>query len=314
MDTSMSLSFFTTTIMQKMQNQLGERYTVLSSTVKKNNAVELVGIVIREQGCNTSPTIYINDFYEEYKKGVSVETIVEKLQDIFARNHLIKSVDLSGFTDYEQAKKQIAFKVINYEKNWELLKEVPHKVIYNLAIVFYYTVAEKPFNGKATILIHYSHLENWKISEEELYRNAMINAPVMLPARVENIENVMLNLLESGFGKEQEEILCHLEETTESEGKIPMYVLSNKKKLLGAACMFYPGVLKNFANKKQMNFYILPSSVHEVILLPETSISDEEYLLEMVTEINRTQVEETEVLADAVYFYDRTCDKMERIC
>ena len=314
MDTSMSLSFFTTTIMQKMQKQLGERFTVLSSTVKKNNAVELVGIVIREQGCNTSPTIYINEFYEEYKNGISIEAIIEKLQDIFARNHLIKSVDLSGFTDYELAKKHIAFKVINYEKNWELLKEVPHKVIYNLAIVFYYTVTEMPFDGKATILIHRSHLEHWKITEEELYRNAMINTPVMLPARVESIENVMMNLLESGMCKEQEAVLCHLEETAENNGKIPMYVLSNKKKLLGAACMFYPGVLKNFANKKQMNFYILPSSIHEVILLPETCISDKDYLLEMVTEINSTQVEETEVLADSVYFYNRTCDKMERIC
>ncbi len=313
MDTSMSLSFFTTTIMQKMQNQLGERFTVLSSTVKKNNAVELVGIVIREQGCNTSPTIYINDFYEEYKKGTAIETIVEKLYEIYERNHLVKSVDLSGFTDYEQAKKHIAFKVINYEKNWELLKEVPHKVIFNLAIVFYYTVTEKPFDGKATILIHHSHLEHWKISEEELYRNAMINAPVMLPAKVENIENVMIKLLGKNSRKEQEEILEFFGET-DKEDKFPMYVLSNRKRILGAACMFYPGVLKNFANKKQTNFYILPSSVHEVILLPETYSSDKRFLLEMVTEINRTQVEETEVLADAVYFYDRICDKMERIC
>ncbi len=313
MDTSMSLSFFTTTIMQKMQNQLGERFTVLSSTVKKNNAVELVGIVIREQGCNTSPTIYINDFYEEYKKGTAIETIVEKLYEIYERNHLVKSVDLSGFTDYEQAKKHIAFKVINYEKNWELLKEVPHKVIYNLAIVFYYTVTEEPFDGKATILIHHSHLEHWKISEEELYRNAMINAPVMLPAKVENIENVMIKLLGKNSRKEQEEILEFFGET-DKEDKFPMYVLSNRKRILGAACMFYPGVLKNFANKKQTNFYILPSSVHEVILLPETYSSDKRFLLEMVTEINRTQVEETEVLADAVYFYDRICDKMERIC
>ncbi len=313
MDTSMSLSFFTTTIMQKMQNQLGERFTVLSSTVKKNNAVELVGIVIREQGCNTSPTIYINDFYEEYKKGTAIEAIVEKLYEIYERNHLVKSVDLSGFTDYEQAKKHIAFKVINYEKNWELLKEVPHKVIFNLAIVFYYTVTEKPFDGKATILIHHSHLEHWKISEEELYRNAMINAPVMLPAKVENIENVMIKLLGKNSRKEQEEILEFFGET-DKEDKFPMYVLSNRKRILGAACMFYPGVLKNFANKKQTNFFILPSSVHEVILLPETYSSDKRFLLEMVTEINRTQVEETEVLADAVYFYDRICDKMERIC
>ena len=314
MDTSMSLSLFTTIVMQKLQIKLGERFTVLSSNIRKNNGVELSGIVIREKDCNTHPTIYINDFYEEYKRGASVEAIAENLRDIFKRNRLVKSVDLSTFTDYEKAKKQIAFKIINYEKNRELLKEVPHKVIYNLAIVFYYMVKEVPFEGKATILINDSHLKNWKISEEELYQNAMINTPIMLPARIENIENVMMNLLESGVCEDAEDLLCHFGEAEKGSDKIPMYVLSNKKNIFGAACMIYPGVLKNFAYKKQTNFYVLPSSVHEVILLPETNIMDKDSLLEMVTEINRTQVEETEVLADSVYFYDRIGDKLARLC
>ncbi len=314
MDTSMSLSLFITQIMQRMQQRLGEKYTVLSGTVKKNNGIELIGITIRRQGCNTSPTIYLNDFFREYKSGISIEAITEKIQVIFEQNYISQTVDLSGFTDYEKAKKQIAYKVINFDKNRKLLQEVPHKVIYNLAMVFYYTVTEVPFEGKATILIRNSHLQNWKISAEELYQNAVINAPVMLPAQIENIEKVMENLMKSGVCNEQEDIQNYLKETKTEDDRIPMYVLSNKKKVLGAACMFYPGVLKNFANKKQSNFYILPSSIHEVILLPEIKCMDREFLLDMVKEINQTQVEEAEVLADSIYFYDRKYDKMEHIC
>lgn len=328
MNTSMSLSLFTTAITCKMQKRMGEDYRVLSSLVKKNNGIELTGVIIKEKGCNTSPTIYINDFYEEYKRGTDLEAIVEELCNIFFQNHYAGSVDLSDFSVYEKARKQIVFKVINYEKNWELLKEVPHKVFYNLAIVFYYMVSQKPFEGKASILIYHSHLKSWGISEEELYRCAMQNAPVLLPARIDNIEDVMIGLLESGLssgdekervtleevGRENMEMLLNQLRTDAEKAKnqIPMYVLSNRRKILGAACMLYPGILKKFADIKESNLYILPSSIHEVILLPENENVNSESLLEMVVEINRTQVEESEVLADSVYFYDRNTDKLER--
>lgn len=323
MNTSMSLSLFTASIICEMQKKMGEKYRVLSSIVKKNNGVELTGIIIKEEGCNTSPTIYINDFHEEYKRGLPLETIVERLCEIFYKNRYNGSINLSDFAVYEKARKQLAFKVINYEKNWELLKEVPHKVFCNLAIVFYYVVSQSPFDGKASILIHLSHLKNWGISEEELYRDAMKNAPLILPPQIENIEDVMIGLLEKGISEEEN----RKEENNERESiniflgrlhaekqkeRIPLYVLSNNKKILGAACMLYPGVLQKFAEIVNCNLYVLPSSVHEVILLPEDENVSGASLLAMVTEINRTQVEESEVLADSVYYYNKNTDKLER--
>ena len=98
------------------------------------------------------------------------------------------------------------------------------------------------------------------------------------------------------------------------EDRIPMYVLSNKQKLQGAACMFYPDILKNFAEEKNSDLYILPSSIHEVILLPAVGDLEKEGLLEMVTEINKTQVQECDVLADSVYYYNRKLQQLERLC
>jgi hypothetical protein len=72
--------------------------------------------------------------------------------------------------------------------------------------------------------------------------------------------------------------------------------------------------LKNFAENIDRNLFILPSSVHEVILLPDDAGTEKEALLDMVMEINRTQVAESEVLADSIYYYRKDSDKMERLC
>lgn len=334
MNTSMNFSLFTASVVKGLQEKMGEEFKIFSQPVKKNNGVELTGIIVEEKNCNTSPTIYIDDFYENYQNGVSLEEVVDALYRIFHKTRFAESIDLSNFTTYEKAAGQIAFKAVNYEKNWELLKEVPHKVFCNLALVFYYAVQEAPFYGKASILIQNSHIKSWGIDAEELYKRAMINTPAMFPARIENIEDVMLEILDHGMkndhGKQSgdkeisleisgdqwiDSLLLKLQEDLKNDtGIIPMFVLSNKQKLQGAACMFYPNVLKNFAKERGCNLYILPSSIHEVILLPDTGDTSKESLLEMVTEINKTQVEDCEILADSIYYYRKDSDKIERLC
>ncbi|MBD5392950.1 MAG: hypothetical protein HDR71_01500 [Lachnospiraceae bacterium] len=316
MNTSMKFSLFTASVVSGLQKKMGDDCRVFSNLVKKNNGIELTGIIVEEKNCNTSPTIYIDDFYDDYQKGASIDEIVEAVYGMINKNRFTQSVDLSDFTSYEKAAKQIAFKLINYEKNWELLKEIPHKAFLNLAIVFYYVVQEPPFYGKASILIRNSHLQAWGIRTEELYRNAMINTPVMLPAQIDNIEDAMIGMLTlEGVGdKWTDSILTKLQEDLkEDESRIPMYVLSNKQKIQGAACMLYPEILNDFAKEKNCDLYILPSSIHEVILLPDSKDISKENLLDMVSEINKTQVEEHEILADSIYYFSRFEKKIERI-
>ena len=95
------------------------------------------------------------------------------------------------------------------------------------------------------------------------------------------------------------------------EGKTPMYVLTNRKRCNGAACVLYEQVLENFAKKINDNLYILPSSVHEVIMIPASFAGKASQLREMVEEINATQVEDEEVLSDSVYFFNRMTKKLE---
>lgn len=91
--------------------------------------------------------------------------------------------------------------------------------------------------------------------------------------------------------------------------KIPMRVLTNSKRVHGAACILYPGVLDEVAQETGGSFFILPSSVHEVIILPDAGNGDGERLKEIIRMVNTTQVAPEEVLSDTLYRYD-TAEKM----
>lgn len=316
-DTSMNFTSFTQSILKDLQKKLGDNYSVFSHNVKKNNGIELTGIVAKRKGCNTSPTFYINDLY---KQDITIEEtgkIAEMLYDYFQAAEFDDDIDMSGFIEFGRAKEKLSFKLVHAEKNKELLKLIPHKMFHNLAIVFYYTVQEAPFYGKGAILVYNTHMKQWEADLDMLCKVAFENAPILFPSIIENMQDVMRSILMDGLEEEllgtegvEEDFLKEVWAQEVGETKMPMYVLTNKQKLYGAACMLYPGVLKGFAEKVNRDFYILPSSVHEVILVPADADTDREALCEIVTEINRTQVAEDEILADSVYFYSKNLDKI----
>lgn len=327
-NTSIDFTSFTQTILKNLQEKLGSDYTVFSHNVKKNNGIELTGIVAKRTGRSTSPTIYINNFYRKDITKEETERVSDALFNEFRASEFEEDMDLSGFALFDRAKKKIVFKLINAEKNKELLRSVPHRLFHNLAIVFYYTVQEAPFYGKATILVRDNHMKKWGTNADELMEIAQQNTPVLLPSVIDDMADVMRGILSESLrediagakigAKEKADLLDEkwfddlIDQMSRDDGskKIPMYVLTNRQKLYGAACMLYPEVLKKFAEKMRQDFYVLPSSVHEVILVPASAGTDQESLREIVTDINRTQVAEDEVLADSVYFYSRSRDKI----
>lgn len=328
-NTSIDFTSFTQTILKNLQEKLEPDYTVFSHNVKKNNGIELTGIVVRHSGHSTSPTIYIDNFYRKGITKEETESVSDALYHEFCASEFEDDMDLSDFALFDKAKKKLAFKLINAEKNKELLRAVPHRLFHNLAIVFYYTVQEAPFYGKATILVRDSHMRKWGTNVEELMKIAQQNTPVLFPSVINDMEDVMRAILSESLKedikaakigeKEKEELLDEkwfddlIAQMSRDDGsrKIPMYVLTNRQKLYGAACMLYPEVLKKIAEKLRQDFYVLPSSVHEVILVPANAETDQESLREIVTDINRTQVAEDEVLADSVYYYTRSRDTID---
>lgn len=257
---------------------LGAGFFGSISHVVKNNGVEFDGLVIMEDGKNISPTLYLNPLYEDYQKGRSLSRIVEEIVLAYEYQTDQKGFDVEFFRDFEQTGKKIVYKLINYEKNERLLREIPHRRFLDLAVVCYCLVVHEAA-GNASILIHSSHLAMWGIREDALFQAAEANTMRLLHAQIMDIRSIMLEILQEdvqrtmsrcGAGrqesKEQEimgELASFLEGNTEPGEREEMFVLTNHARINGAACMLYPDVLREFALHMGTNLYILPSSVHE---------------------------------------------------
>lgn len=289
---------FSTKLSEEIKKIIPEDQKVEFSSIMKNNGITEEAVSIIEKNKNISPTIYLKEFYEWYKDGVEPAEIAE---EIVRRNNeykLKESLDIGFFVNYEKAKNRIVFKLINRKMNRKLLEKIPYVNYMDLVMVFYYLIHDEEA-GNATILIHNSHLSMWEVTVEEVYKQARANTPVLLPAAITGMREIVEKMM--GDAVENEALL---------EEGFPMYVLTNSMKMNGAATMAYPNVVRNFANAIGRNVYIIPSSVHEVILVPETG-TEGNCLNDMVREVNETQVDPKEVLADHVYYYDREENRIQ---
>lgn len=289
---------FSMKILKEIKKIIPADQKVEISSIMKNNGITEDAVSIMEKGKNISPTIYLKEFYECYKEGTALEELAAEIVRRNNKYKLEESLDIGFFVDYEKARERIVFKLINRDKNHKLLENIPYVEYMDLVMVFYYLLHDETA-GNATILIHNSHLKMWGISKEELYRKACENTPNLLPAAITGMREIIQQMMGDS---------ANLEEPVEED--VPMYVMTNPMKMNGAATMAYPNVVKNFANAIGHNVYIIPSSVHEVILVPESG-TEGGRLNEMVREVNESQVDPKEVLADHVYYYDRLENSMQ---
>lgn len=265
-------------------------------SITKNNGIIMDGLMIKDDTSSVSPTIYLNQFFADYNHQVPLQYIIHQIMEIY-ETHKVNEVDITKlFFSYDNIAEQICFKLINYDMNQEMLKEIPHVPFLDMAIVFYYVFEHKQM-GNGSITIRNEHLKMWKVEKNRVIEDAVINTPNKLKAQI----FPMMQILEETMGHsiiEENEWQTDLYE----DNICPMYVLTNETKMNGAACILYPQFAQNLP-KEDIDYYILPSSIHEVILLPAHEIQDEDDLQKMVYEVNETQVEPEEVLSNHVYYY-----------
>ena len=161
-----------------------------------------------------------------------------------------------------------------------------------------------PCGEFATILIHNQHLDYWGVSQDELYDIAMANTPELLPYKFEDMMQIMMIMAREGnvpfswYNKRQ-----------------PMYILTNQYKINGAGCILYPELLKTFADMMGSDLCIIPSSIHETLLVPlmpngKCHEMDWDEVVETVKEVNDTQLLPEEILSDHIYKYTRATGKI----
>lgn len=295
----MTYDTFKEQILAGMKDRIPLASLSIQSVVKNNN-VQLDGLTIMEGGTNLSPTIYLNYFYETYQNGVEFSSILNTILHTYQSNKPRGKIDTSFFTDYTNVRPHIAYKLIHYERNRHLLADLPHFRYLDLAIVFYCLVSSSP-SGSATILIRKDHLRFWNISPTQLFDAAKENTPRLLSYDLRNMNDLMEELLAPAHST-----LSDPDIKKEDAAICPMYVLTNQNKLNGASCILYEHLLEHFADRLCCDLYILPSSIHEVILIPATSDTSYQELSQMVQEVNDTQVSPEEILSDHVYYFSRS--------
>lgn len=274
----------------------GEGGNITINHVIKNNGCEMDGLVIMEKGKDIAPTIYLDSFYELYTNGENIKNIIRQIEVIYEQNKNNVTFDVNILKHFDTIKDKIVYKVVNYRSNEKLLEQVPHKRILDIAVVFY-CLLDNEYGRSATALIYNNNLKNWNVTIDDVYKAALKNTPDLLHSKISS----MAALFEKcGVNVDGEEV--DLKDYVPSD----MYVLTNESKLNGAACILYENVLYDFAQKLGADLYILPSSVHEVILLPKLSMFEKDELVNMVKEVNTEGVAADEVLSDHVYEYNRT--------
>lgn len=290
----MNMDVFAAKVCAAVEKNLGEGVRTEIRKVRKNNNVLLYGLLIVSEGQTVIPTIYLESFLDAYKSGVPFEAVVCGVLSAYEEDKFKGNLDIGFFKSYETVKDRICFRLIGRKGNEEQIEKIPHRDFLDMAICFYYAYHDEEI-GDGSILIHNSYVEMWETCTEELFRLAQENTPRIFPWRYSEMELIGNELIQNELIGEDDKMVTGSETS--------MKVLSNLKRTYGAACILYPGVLEKISGKGG-KLYIIPSSIHETIILPYDEVYSVEELKKMIHEVNSLNLPPEEVLSDSLYYYD----------
>lgn len=310
MNNQISIDEFIEKLVKGLQDHYKEGYSVRSSVVQKNNSTIRHGIIVAKDGEMISPSIYVDAMYGEYLEGEPLACILRRFIAIRDVNQLHNDMDMSFIDDYEQVKGKLGIKIINKDMNKDILKDVPYIDYADLAVVFLVLVEGEEI-GSGSILIKNRQMKIWGVDTDTLYEDAVTQMAYRFPAYLRG----MLELLEEIYIEENgnvntDELRNALmaparENMNEINNKnLQMYVLTNKAKWFGASAIVYPDMLEHLADEMGGAYYLIPSSIHEVIIIPKVKgDAGGECLSRLVKEVNATQLQREEILSDHAYEY-----------
>lgn len=275
---------------------------------QKNNGVQLVGISFRLPEQQISPIIYVRSFYNKICQGESVEKVMIEIAECVEKSMKIKvSVDVVNMTSYDAAKKYLTPVLVNTKANRHMLTTMPHREIEDLSLICVMRFMAEEMEGSGTINVTNEMIENWEVNVEQVYQMALENAIKEEPPTLKRMTDVM----EEIFTKQETKENLFVKDDNFRES-IPdsMYVLTNQSKINGAAVLAYPDVMKKISKLFPEGVYILPSSIHELLIIPQKEGVSPRDLGEMVREVNHSQLQKEEILSDRVYEYNKERGKI----
>ena len=229
--------------------------------------------------------------FDSYEAGTDMDEVVNHTADSVEKAFReAPQIDITAITDYEQMKSKLSMEVVSADRNADLLQNVPHEKMEDMAVVYRLMLGQMD-EGSGTVLVTDQLMERFGITHEQLRQDALENAPEIRPSEIRGMSEVM-NELAPGMAPEI---------APEDE---QMFVASVPDKIRGAGVIAYPNFMEDAAEKMGGDFFVIPSSIHEVLLVRDNGEMTSKDLENMVKEVNATQVEPEDQLTDHVYHYD----------
>lgn len=286
-------------ILDGLRTKLGSDVIVSSMDVVKNNDVKLTGIRFLSKRSEASPVLYFNNLYQKYEEfNQDFDETLKYAVEFYEQNKVTEVSPMRWITEYENVKNLLGVRLVNREFNKEYLVDKPHKEFLDLAIIF--TVDLAMFNNAASVIVVTENLFNsWGVSLDELYNDALENYRKNNKVVFNSMSDVVADILASE-GIEGAKLL---ESVHDSDNF--MYVLSVESRVGGSGLMLYKDILGRIAEQLDSDLIIIPSSVHELIILRDDESMKAESIYAMVKDVNDTQVAPQDILSYSVYHFSQ---------
>ena len=275
------------------QKGYGEVETNFHNIEKTNQNYEAISVV--PAGGNIGVNYNIENAFASYEHSGDYEGVLASATGAIASGlDQVPVVNVNALMNYEIMKEKLSVEVISAEVNEELLAKVPHDRIEDLAVVYRF-IMESNEDGRASILVNNDLIERMGVTHEQLRADALENSPEIRPAVIQGMNEVMKEMM----GPEAYEMFGIPDDTEEI-----MFIATVPDKNSGAGVLAYQDFMDQAAEKIGGDFFILPSSIHEILLVPDDGQKGADELKAMVMDVNATQVSPEERLSDNVYHYD----------
>ncbi len=267
--------------------------------VTKNNDTVIDTLYVIKGNEPITPAIHLNESYLNYAQTQDFESEIRKLAQLREMAPPVMALNPQGIANFETAKEKLDCRIINFEKNKEYLKDKPYRQVEDLAMVYCVDLSMGK-GDMATTVVTYPLLDMWGVSKEEVNDKAMENLKNNDGFQFKSLWSVLKDSMFPELPDDDPTLKLML---PPQDGPA-MYVLSNEQKCYGAKFLLDTDRMDEIAKQLNGDFIILPSSVNEVIIMPNADTLDREMFEQMIHQVNTNEVPDKDILSDHVYCYD----------
>lgn len=274
-----------------------ENAKVEIETVQKINK-KLEGLKLVTENSKVCPIYYMDNLYKDYLSNGNFDlTMVELIEKLKFSEMERPDFDL----DFNKIKDKVILELVNSENNKGLSENIPHRNIADLSVIYRWIIDANNY-GITSAIVTNQVAEEINLSENDLFKSASENLKKTSPATIKSLEEVVMGIMNDQPEKNDQGI--------EIDDPDSIYVISNTRKQYGAAAILDTELMSNIAEQMDSNIYILPSSIHECLLVSDR-FGEPKQLQQMVREVNSTEVDIEDKLSDNLYVFNKDTKKIE---